>query len=648
MPWQALGGSAPPAPPAPPAPAAFVQPTQVPCFSTDASGMVLVISAAGAMFAAGLVLWLVVLRRRFPHVYFFKPHNRRPTAYRSWATQAWSSSFTEFEELCGLDAALYLRTQAYLMWFLGLLSVVTTLHDCLFQYTTAVHIAIASPRLWPMVAVTCLTAAATAALLFRIGDMYLDARRHHLARKVVQNQSVYMLGLPTSVVDPAALATALAAHFRSLDTLHAWVAIDWYAAASAYRRLDAARAGLRLTHALLDSASGDSRDNRDNDAAALEHAPLLAHSAAPPPRTISRCICRGCCCVRVDAGSHFEDAASDAAVELRATLLSHTACGTGVGFATFATPRQAWRATNERFAATLARENLSPDEASIVAALEHGSVAIRMAPDPQDIIWDNLSVSWSSKKLRQAANYAILIALMLFWQIPVGLLLSLNVVIEHSSAFSSLGDKPGAHMVFAYLIPSLLLIGFRVGLPYILMALAVPERFHFKSTMERAVLKKYFWFLIANTLVLPMLVTSTSSAASQLHDMTSKDVLRRLAASLGNSSSFFMSYVIIVTLVVTVARFFRTGPILLYLWKTSGKYASLPSDALASLLGEPEAFEYYVEWVDGISIFTVALTYATIAPLIVPTALMYFVCKHFADRYNLLFVHPKSMSREAP
>ncbi|GAB7355940.1 hypothetical protein MBLNU459_g6577t1 [Dothideomycetes sp. NU459] len=282
---------------------------------------------------------------------------------------------------------------------------------------------------------------------------------------------------------------------------------------------------------------------------------------------------------------------------------------------------------------------------SAYQSLTHHQV-LHMAPrftgiTPGEVIWSNLRIKWWERVIRLIATTSFVVALIIFWSIPVafvGSIANVNylITIPGLTWLKFLNHLPNVLMgVVTGLLPVVLLAVLMALLPIILRLMAKLGGDPSLSAVELTVQNTYFGFQIVQV----FLVATLGSAASASVEAIIKDptsVTSLLASSIPKASNFYLSYFVLQGLGIVSSMLLGLSGLIVFivlgklLDKTPRKmykrWASLSS------VGWGTVFPVYT------NLFVIAICYSCIAPLVMIFAAIGLYFFYLAYRYNFLYV----------
>jgi len=188
-------------------------------------------------------------------------------------------------------------------------------------------------------------------------------------------------------------------------------------------------------------------------------------------------------------------------------------------------------------------------------SLTHHHV-LTMAPrftgmHPSDIIWSNLTIRGWERYIRFALSTAFVVALIVFWSIPVavvGVISNINYLVGPEGKLPWLNwilDMPHVILgVITGLLPVILLAVLMALLPIILRLAARLGGSPTYSDVEYTVQNSYFGFQVIQVFLVTTLSSAASSAvASIINNPASVTTL--LSTSIPRASNFYLSYFIL-------------------------------------------------------------------------------------------------------
>ena len=93
------------------------------------------------------------------------------------------------------------------------------------------------------------------------------------------------------------------------------------------------------------------------------------------------------------------------------------------------------------------------------------------APEPRDIVWDNMSLSTNVTRTRQLIVLALIVLLFLFWAVPITALATLLSYEEIKKAMPWLGrlvdSNDTVRAIVQNLLPSVAIISLNALLPFL-------------------------------------------------------------------------------------------------------------------------------------------------------------------------------------
>ncbi|KAH8680920.1 hypothetical protein BX600DRAFT_445343 [Xylariales sp. PMI_506] len=265
---------------------------------------------------------------------------------------------------------------------------------------------------------------------------------------------------------------------------------------------------------------------------------------------------------------------------------------------------------------------------------------------PNDVVWDNMAISWWAEWIRTAAVIVIISAMIILWAIPVSFTSSISQISSLISTFPWLGFLQENAIVYsavkalAGVLPAVLLALLLWLVPIIMDLLAGFKGAKTGSEKTETVQMFYFAFLFVQVF---LVVSLTSSAFTTLGNLANDptSVAKVLAQSLPSAANYFFSYMILQALSTSSGTLLQIGSLINWYiiakifnktarnkWTTNTK---LPS----------------VKWGSYFPVYTnfacIALVYSVVAPIISIFAIITFSLLWIANRYSMLYVNRLSI-----
>lgn len=250
---------------------------------------------------------------------------------------------------------------------------------------------------------------------------------------------------------------------------------------------------------------------------------------------------------------------------------------------------------------------------------------MRMAPaftglSPSDIDWDNMRLFWWEKIVRQAIAVAAIVALIVFWAIPVafvGVISNITYLTEKLKWLGWINNLPKWLLgIVTGLLPTIMLAILLALLPMFIRGMAKISGCVSKQEIEHFTQRAYFGFLIVNGFLVTALSSSaTATVVKVIHDTSS--VWSVLATSLPRSSNFYISYLILQGLTIAGGALFQVVGLFLY-YILGGLFDSTLRKKWARFSGLGS-----VEWGTTFPLFTLLVTITLAFSIISPMILLF-------------------------
>jgi hypothetical protein len=192
---------------------------------------------------------------------------------------------------------------------------------------------------------------------------------------------------------------------------------------------------------------------------------------------------------------------------------------------------------------------------------------------PTEIIWSNLNIKWWERVIRQIVVISFVVALVVFWAVPVAFVGSISKVdklIELIPALSFINNLPKVLLgLITGLLPVILLAVLMALLPIILRLAAKISGCPTRSAVESAVQNYYFAFQVIQVFLVATLGASAAAVVQSVKDDPAS-APSLLANNIPTASTFYLSYFILQGL--SVVANVLLGIVGLLVFKLLGKF----------------------------------------------------------------------------
>ncbi|KAG0166263.1 hypothetical protein DFQ28_007909 [Apophysomyces sp. BC1034] len=279
---------------------------------------------------------------------------------------------------------------------------------------------------------------------------------------------------------------------------------------------------------------------------------------------------------------------------------------------------------------------------------EQTTISVKTAPLPKDVLWHNLPIDAKTRRLKRWYGWGLFWSLMFIWLGPISVLSAMsnivNVIRLIPGSKTVLSDHSFAMcLVQGYFTPILMALFFYT-LPCLFRYIGRNQAYHSETTLEQKVLVKlYLFFILINFVaftVTSMFIgifgqTSSLITEGALSGHELPQHIAQIAKNISDVSAFWINYVCIKSAGATL-EMAQVLPLIALALKQLVKRLS---PRKLRQLTRPPTFDYPRNYNILLFFFTIALVYSTMAPLVLPFALLYFVLATTVYKYMLMYIY---------
>lgn len=263
---------------------------------------------------------------------------------------------------------------------------------------------------------------------------------------------------------------------------------------------------------------------------------------------------------------------------------------------------------------------------------------------PDDVIWKNLALTPSKRKIKKILANTVLTLMIIFWCIPVavvGAISNIDTVMSVAPFLRFIENMPSKlYGIITGLLPVVALA--------VLMSLVPPFiRYMGKvagcitiQEVERFCQQWFFAFQVVQSFLVFTLCSAAASAVPTIVNQVKEDgpgvIMRLLATKLPAASNFYLCYLCYFGLTMAASTLFQLVPLILaqFLGKILDGTPRKQWNRYTTL-GQPS---YSVLYPNFLLIVVIALSYAVIAPLILGFSAITFAFIFAAMLYTFIYV----------
>ncbi|CAG8516878.1 8128_t:CDS:2 [Ambispora gerdemannii] len=278
--------------------------------------------------------------------------------------------------------------------------------------------------------------------------------------------------------------------------------------------------------------------------------------------------------------------------------------------------------------------------AQCIMSTKPHTLTTKMAPEPRDILWENISMRFREKMIRTWIVNASVWALTIFWLFPIFAFLTLTSIDSLSQRIHFLGPfleaRPIVRTLLQNVLPTVLVSFFMAMLPWILMEISKQESFPSYSELEEAVLIRYYHFSFFNVFIVFLLgITFLESIFDVINQPTS--IIETLAKSLPQGATFFINYIIFNICTHGLELLQVGSQLFLHIILTSRFVATTPR--MLQRVSHPWPFQFYYYYPNHILVLVITITYSTINPLILIFSLVYYAVAFVVYKHQFAYCY---------
>jgi calcium permeable stress-gated cation channel len=279
----------------------------------------------------------------------------------------------------------------------------------------------------------------------------------------------------------------------------------------------------------------------------------------------------------------------------------------------------------------------------------HGATIV-LAPRPNDVIWKNLPLDKSSRRWRGIVNNIWVTILTIVWIIPNALISVFFVNLTNlGTVWDGFRDSLETNTAWWAIVQGIASPGITslifLLLPILFRRMSIRAGDATKTARERHVTAKLYSFFTFNNLIVFTLFSTIWSSTAQIVVLTRQgnsfaDALAKtpiatwLFINICQNSPFWITFLLQRNLGAAI----DLAQLWTLLWSFCVRKFTSPTPREVIELTAPPAFDYASYYNYFLFYITITMCYATIQPLVIPAAALYFAVDVYLKKYLLLYI----------
>ncbi|KAJ6831976.1 CSC1-like protein ERD4 [Iris pallida] len=197
--------------------------------------------------------------------------------------------------------------------------------------------------------------------------------------------------------------------------------------------------------------------------------------------------------------------------------------------------------------------------------------SVMEAPEPRQLLWNNLSKKFYERQIRQYIVYIIVLVTVVFYMIPITFISAITTLQNLKKLLPFLKvivDVNSVRTILEAYLPQLALLVFLALLPAFLMRLSKAEGIPSQSHAVRTASAMYFYFIVCNVFLGVTLVGTLFSSLKDIIDQP-KQLVTMLGESLPKNATFFLTFVALKFFIGYGLELSRLVPLIIFHLKRS-------------------------------------------------------------------------------
>lgn len=275
-----------------------------------------------------------------------------------------------------------------------------------------------------------------------------------------------------------------------------------------------------------------------------------------------------------------------------------------------------------------------------------GAMQVSTAPEPRDILWENIYVSKGATRTRSILGEFLVILLISFYSVPVilvSLLVSESALISSSPRLAQLDQATALFSSAIAMVQPLCIVGLQQLLPPIFMGISRIEGLVSFSDVQMRAFSRYFLFQVLNVFLVTTIAGSIFDTIGIIVE-NPEAAFEMLGNSLPRMSSFFITF-------VTIKAFFGLGVELVRassLAQAAARILLLPDPTLRTArnivagmraIDDPGWFPFHKILAQDLLVVVIGVVFAVVAPLVLLPCVLFFSFSRIMWTHHHLYVY---------
>lgn len=275
-----------------------------------------------------------------------------------------------------------------------------------------------------------------------------------------------------------------------------------------------------------------------------------------------------------------------------------------------------------------------------------GAMQVSTAPEPRDILWENIYVSKGATRTRSFIGEMLVLLLIFFYVVPVALvslLVSESALVSSSPRLAQLDQASALFSSAIAMVQPLCIVGIQQLLPPLFILIGRLEGMNSFSEVQMRAFSRYFLFQVLNVFLVTTIAGSIFDTMAIILD-SPETIFEMLGNSLPRMSSFFITFVTIKTFLGLGMELVRT----MSLMQSFFRYLLLPNATLRMsrtvflglrAIDDPGWFPFHKILAQDMLVVVISVVFAVVAPLVLLPCAMFCLFSRIMWTHHHLYVY---------